>query len=49
MTGRILHGIRCLASTPAWAVHFHSDPSGSRPCFDARCGRPPLSTDYRLG
>ena len=50
MSRRILHVLRSRIATPAWAVHFHDDGlSGeSAACFDARCGRPPLSIDYRL-
>lgn len=51
MTRRIMRSLRSLIATPAWAVHFHDDglSGDSVACFDKRCGRPPLSTDYRLG
>jgi hypothetical protein len=50
MTRRIKQALRRRIAAPAWAVHFHADASGqSTACFDERCGRPPLSTDYRLG
>jgi hypothetical protein len=51
MTGRIIHTLRTLIITPAWAVHFHGDGFGddSSACFDEPCGRPPLATDHRLG
>jgi hypothetical protein len=47
MTRRIIHTLRALATTPAWAPHFHADGSngGSTACFDQRCAQPPLSTD----
>jgi hypothetical protein len=51
MTHRIKRWLRTHVATPAWAVHFHADghTGDSTACFDVRCGRPPLSTDYRLG
>ncbi len=51
MTRRIVHWLQTHVATPAYAVHFHADglTGESTACFDPRCGRPPLSTDYRLG
>ena len=50
MTHRIVHWLRTRVAAPAYAVHFHADglTRESTACFDARCARPPLSTDYRL-
>jgi hypothetical protein len=50
MARRILDALRTRLAAPAWAVHFHADGASgeSAACFDERCGRPPLSTDYRL-
>ena len=50
MTLRILRRLRTYIAPPAHAVHFHADGmnGGSTACFNAACGRPPLSTDYRL-
>jgi hypothetical protein len=45
MTRRIVRALRDRITAPAWAVHFHADGVGGNaaPCFDEKCGRPPLS------
>ena len=46
MTRRIVRALRTRITPPPFAVHFHADDAqGSVACFDARCGRAPLSTD----
>jgi len=46
MTRQIVRALRARVTPPPFAVHFHADgPDGTIACFDASCGRAPLSTD----